>query len=60
MGLVEGILIGIYIAIAVVVFIVVGFGCILGGNESDLWKPFFYAIVWPPVLIYFIIKGLTT
>jgi len=41
------ILIGMYIGIALLSFLITGFFCILGGKSSDLWKPFFYGIFWP-------------
>jgi hypothetical protein len=43
-------LLGVYLAIALTTFVFVGFFSVLGGRESDLWKPFAYAILWPVLL----------
>jgi hypothetical protein len=43
-------LLGVYLTMAMITFVFVGFFCVLGGRESDLWKPFAYAILWPVLL----------
>lgn len=43
-------LLGAYVAVAIVVFAVTLFLCLLGGDANDLWKPLVYAIFWPIVL----------
>jgi hypothetical protein len=39
-------LLGIYLTGTVTAFLCVGFLCVLGGKESELWKPFIYAPLW--------------
>ena len=47
-------LFGIYVCGVVVSFLFVGFFCVLGGKESDLWKPFAYAALWPITMPLFL------
>jgi ABC-type uncharacterized transport system permease subunit len=48
-------LLGVYLTMATVMFVTVGSAAMLGGRESDLWKPFAFAILWPVLLplLYF-------
>lgn len=51
----------VYLIGAVITFLVVGFGCVLGGKEEDLWKPFVCALTWPislPVIGVFVLLRL--
>jgi hypothetical protein len=41
------VLLGGYIGVALLSFLIVGFFSILVGKSRDLWKPFFYGIFWP-------------
>jgi uncharacterized membrane protein len=45
------VLMSVYITIAIVIFLISLFFSCLGGKDSDLWKPFVYAIFWPFYLI---------
>ena len=46
-------LIGSYITGATFTFLIVGFACVLGGDNTELWKPFVYAVFWPVMLPLF-------
>jgi hypothetical protein len=45
---------GVYFAGVVFTFLIVGFFCCLAGRNSDLWRPFVYAALWPVMLPLFI------
>lgn len=47
-------LIGVYIAGAIFTFAASMFFAVLGGDESDLWKPFACALAWPVVVPWWI------
>lgn len=49
-----GFIAGSYVVGAVVTFLFVGFFCVLGGRNEDLWRPFAYAIGWPIMLPLFL------
>ena len=49
-------MIGSYSTIAIIIFIVCGFFTMLEGKNSDMWKPFYYSILWLPIIIKNIIK----
>jgi hypothetical protein len=51
-----GIVFGMYLGVGICTFIVVGFFCILGGKESDLWKPFIVGAGWPIMLPIYLVK----
>ena len=44
-------LMGVYFTTFMFFFVVMMGFCILGGRQSDLWKPFVYATFWPIVVI---------
>jgi hypothetical protein len=48
------ILIGGYVTGAILTFLFVGFFCVLGGREEDLWRPFVYGALWPIALPLFL------
>jgi hypothetical protein len=48
-------LLGFYLAGVMVFFVFVGFFCILGGKESDLWKPVVWAIFWPILTVLWLL-----
>jgi hypothetical protein len=45
---------GGYFVGAFLTFLFVGFLCVLGGRDRDLWKPFVYAAAWPVMLPLFV------
>ena len=49
-----GFLAGVYVSGAVATFLYVGFFCVLGGRNEDLWRPFVYAVLWPIMLPLFL------
>lgn len=52
-----GILIGIYVSGATVTLATVGTFVTLGGRDTDIWKPFAYAIAWPIMAPMFMWRG---
>lgn len=54
MKLLLGFVVGVYVTGALATFVVVGFLCVLGGRNEDLWRPFAYAIGWPIMLPLFL------
>lgn len=48
----NGVLLGTYICISIFVFLITSLFTVLGGKSDDLWKPFWYTIIWP----YFVVK----
>ena len=48
------VLVSSYMTGAISTFVIVGFACALGGNSSELWKPFVYALAWPVMLFLFL------
>jgi hypothetical protein len=48
------VLLSSYITGAIFTFLIVGFACALGGNSSELWRPFVYALLWPVMLPLFL------
>lgn len=48
---------GTYFAVTLITFVVILFFAILGGKESDLWKPFVYAPLWPVIFPYELVKS---
>lgn len=48
----EMLIIGFYLGIALMVFLITGFLIMLGGKNEDLYKPFVYALFWPVLLVY--------
>lgn len=49
-----GFLLGGYAMGAITTFVFVGFFCVLGGRNEDMWKPFVYSLLWPIVLLFLI------
>jgi hypothetical protein len=49
-----GFVIGAYVTGALMTFLYVGFFCLLGGRNEDLWRPFVYALFWPVMLPLFL------
>lgn len=54
MNTVQSFLLGSYLTGAVFTFVIVLMFTALGGNSSELWKPFFYAATWPVSLLLFL------
>lgn len=47
-----GFVLGLYLGVAICVFLISMFFAALGGKEEDLYKPFIYAGCWPAFLLY--------
>lgn len=50
-----GFLIGVYLTGAIGTFLFVGFFCVLGGKNEDMWRPGVYAALWPIMLPLFLL-----